>query len=78
MAANVDSKPSKIKSGWFGSASSSSLNPNILDFPRISMFGKRFGSEPNWLSSRIAKAGSSVFKLCRIFCVPIVFNSAAE
>ena len=42
------------------------------------MFGNLFGSEPNWLSSIIAKAGSNVFRLCKIFCVPIVFNSAAE
>ena len=78
MASSVDSKPSRINNGWLGSASNSSRMPSMLDLPRISMFGKRFGSEPNSLFSMMANAGSSVFKLCNTLEVPMLLNSAVE
>ena len=39
-------EPSKINKGWFGSVPNSSFNPITLLLPRISISGKRFGSEP--------------------------------
>ncbi len=63
IASNVDSKPSKINKGWFGSVPYSSLKPATEVFPRISISGKRFGSEPHSLLSMTNNEGSKVFKL---------------
>ncbi len=75
IASNVVSKPSRINSGWFGSVPYSSLNPAMEVFPRISISGKRFGSEPHSLLSITKSDGSSVFKLWMMFWLPTCFNS---
>ena len=78
MADKVDSKPSRMKSGWLGSFSNWSRVPSILLLPRMLILGKWFGSEPNSVSSRTAKAGSTVFSACSTLVVPTFSSSFFE
>ena len=67
-----------MNSGWLGSSDSSSRMPSMLDLPRISMSGRRLGSEPKRLLSITLNDGSRLFRLRIGFCTPTVFSSCPE
>ena len=54
------------------------VKPTTLVFPRISMSGIRFGSDPHCLLSSTNMEGSKLFRLWITFWLPIIFKSSFE